>query len=423
MTVRQVQLAQLSPKDLTQIAILSAALEKRNTLIEGSTPSVYSKRFIAIKGFLEIALDVVPIESLSYAINSLSESGLPGPEYSYCLQLLGSCGSKIHDIHSHSTPVRVYVPAFHSKDPNFESDDEFRVHRIAYHNQVSLPPYAWRRERQSVHRVRFTDHPRIRVPKLSGEVIKSLFASHFKLNPLTCLEEARKKLNRIESSSENNKGANIAVLECAESVRQDASNFATLVDGFMGTHMQVPLVQSEEDTAKALESGVSAGVWYLVGLNFGDLQEIVKDRQIVIDVTEYLGRFLQSYHDQKMEGWMSTYVGKVHFMANAMSNTVSCNTSYVSYSLERQLKEHCTIQSHTPVKDIVNEWSRFFKEKILSFVGEDHREIIARWIKWMLAIHDLREALASQTTLGVVGLMNSGKSSLMNKLFGRKVGL
>ena len=132
---------------------------------------------------------------ISYAINSLSESGLPGPEYSYCRQLLNSCGSQIHDIHSHSTLVRIYVPAFHSKDPNFESDDEFRVHRIAYHNQVTLPPYVRRRERQSVHRVRFTDHPRIRVPKLSGRVIKSLFASHYKLNPLTCLEEAREKLN------------------------------------------------------------------------------------------------------------------------------------------------------------------------------------------------------------------------------------
>ena len=461
MTVRQIQLAKVSPKELIQIAILSAALERRCFLNEEDIPHLYSKRYEAVSKFLDTALNVVPIESILYAtkhdighrMHDLDDYnqfpfnvGIHGPKCqchpshlkTYCMRLLRSYKDKISlSTTSHRTSTNVYIPRHYPEEgieQYIEVEDDSSMmsslqslvlveesqnpgYRFC-ESRVSGPYYSRSRKREVVFRRR----PRTSVPKLSGKGIRSLFTDSCEsLNPKVMLRNSQKALNDIDSSQAD---ANITVLSSAETVRRDASEFAALVDGFMGTHMQVPLVQSsKEDTAKALESGISTGVWYIVGLNFGNLQSIIKDKQIIIDVTDYLGTFLQG-GDLALESEMSTYVGKVQFIATAMSNTVSCSSNYVSYSLEHQLKELCTecgILSDTAVEDIVGQWKLYFKEKILSCVALDHREIIARWIKWLLAIHDLREALASQTTLGVVGLMNSGKSSLMNKLFGKKV--
>ena len=57
----------------------------------------------------------------------------------------------------------------------------------------------------------------------------------------------------------------------------------------------------------------------------------------------------------------------------------------------------------------------------MSFVALSHRPLIARWLKWALMVHKLREELAKYTAVGVAGLVNSGKSILVNTVFGIKV--
>ena len=43
--------------------------------------------------------------------------------------------------------------------------------------------------------------------------------------------------------------------------------------------------------------------------------------------------------------------------------------------------------------------------------------MIARWLNWSLLIHNLREELAKYTTIGIVGPVNSGKSTIAKTLF------
>ena len=114
------------------------------------------------------------------------------------------------------------------------------------------------------------------------------------------------------------------------------------------------------------------------------------------------------------------YAGKLQFMVQGMKETVSCNSHYVSYSLERQLLELCkklNIDESTPLDTLVGDWDRIFKDDILSMVMLTHRSLIARWLKWALMVHHLREELAHYTAVGVVGLVNSGKSLLVSTLF------
>ena len=52
---------------------------------------------------------------------------------------------------------------------------------------------------------------------------------------------------------------------------------------------------------------------------------------------------------------------------------------------------------------------------------DHYRPLVARWIKWSLMINRLREIIAKETPVGVIGLMNSGKSKFVRSIFGIKV--
>ena len=73
------------------------------------------------------------------------------------------------------------------------------------------------------------------------------------------------------------------------------------------------------------------------------------------------------------------------------------------------------------VKELVKRWDEIFRWDALSLVAKSHRSLVARWLKWAVLIHDLRESLAKYTCVGVTGLINSGKSCLVSKLFGLQV--
>ena len=107
-----------------------------------------------------------------------------------------------------------------------------------------------------------------------------------------------------------------------------------------------------------------------------------------------------------------------------MIKTVTCNSQHVSYSLEQQLADMCkqfNIDATVSVDNLLMRWSKLFKDNVLSLICYADRPLIARWLKWALMIHELREALAKYTAIGVVGLINSGKSKLVNTIFGIKV--
>ena len=118
------------------------------------------------------------------------------------------------------------------------------------------------------------------------------------------------------------------------------------------------------------------------------------------------------------------YAGKLQFLMLGMVKTVSCNTQYISYSLERQLSVLCKKYGITPktrVHDVVSDWNKKFNKSILYHVMSEFRPLLARWLIWSLNIHKLRENLASYTTVGIVGLSKSGKSCLVRHLFDQEV--
>ena len=259
-------------------------------------------------------------------------------------------------------------------------------------------------------------------------------------SPLQILKKGRQQMHWLQSKSSAeittqakeplklSQLYNSKMLKMVNEIRKDSLAVCTLLLGaFMEEQMRVPLMKTSFDTARAIEIATSAtavGVWALFSLTFGDVEAMISSipsrSHILVEVKEYIkGIFKQDVAtaDEK-------YAGKLQFIVQGMSEMVSCNSHYVSYSLERQLLELCTklkIDESTPLETLVSDWDQIFKDNVMSFVVHTHRSLIARWLKWALMVHHLREELARYTAVGVVGLVNSGKSLLVSTLFDIKV--
>ena len=220
---------------------------------------------------------------------------------------------------------------------------------------------------------------------------------------------------------------NTAMLKTVNDIRQqDLAICTALLGGFMEQQViDIPLVRSRRDRSEAfsLHGAASVGVWALSSLNYDDIQPIFarcQGNQLLVKIEEYVKAIFSA---KSMEADDDRYAAKLQFIVQGMEKTVSCNSQYISYSLERQLFELCDdkIDLSMPLDKLVAQWGGLFKNNILSLVALSHRPLIARWLKWALMVHNLREELAKYTAVGVAGLVNSGKSKLVNSLFGIQV--
>ena len=207
--------------------------------------------------------------------------------------------------------------------------------------------------------------------------------------------------------------------------KREVATCATLLGAFMEQEdISIGLSKSSKDKSSlAISASASVGVWALFSLDYSQVKSILaqcKGEQVLVKIGDYVKATLGS-EDVPDD---SQYAAKFQFMVEGMIKTVTCNSQHVSYSLEHQLADMCeefNIDATVSVDNLLMRWSRLFKDNVLSLVCYQFRPLIARWLKWALMIHELREALAKYTAIGVVGLVSSGKSKLVNTIFGIKV--
>ena len=207
-------------------------------------------------------------------------------------------------------------------------------------------------------------------------------------------------------------------------ISNDLEPCVTMLGGFMEQQIKVPLVNNPLDTARAIQatkSSGSVGVWALFTLEEKDILNILssnKNSSLVIQIDDFIPGALSNMSDA------TPYDAKLQFLVQGMDKTVNCGSHYISYTLERELVSLCnerSITTSTRIDDICRDWNRCFKDTAFSLVPTSYRSLLARWLMWALRIHELREGLALYTTVGVIGLVNSGKSTLVQKIFKRKV--
>ena len=242
-------------------------------------------------------------------------------------------------------------------------------------------------------------------------------------SPLRILSSGRRELCTFLGETQETRTASTLkrrkskrkMLEVVNGIRRkDLDICVSLLGAFMQQQeIEIILTYSTLNNKAA----VSVGVWALFSLDYSRVQPLLvrcKENKLLVKIEDYIkGMSGEAPQD-------SQYAAKLQFMVQGMRKTVTCNSQYISYSLERQLVAVCkerNIDASIPLDTLVKKWGSFFKENTLSLVHGYYRPLIARWLKWTLMIHNLREELAKCTAIGVVGLINSGKSKLVNALF------
>ena len=220
--------------------------------------------------------------------------------------------------------------------------------------------------------------------------------------------------------------SNSLMLRAVNNIRQeDLAVCVSLILGFINQQeIDIPLVNSSHDRISRERLGVS--VWTLSNLGLDDVHKIVDETYSKnAEMTVRVDSFTRGSQSLRLEALTNReYTGKVHFLVQAMQRTVSYNSQHISYSLERQLVNLCqerNITDSTPLDELIQHWDNLFENDTLSLVAKSHRPLIARWLKWSMMVHNLREELAKYTAVGVVGLVNSGKSRLVSSLFSVQV--
>ncbi|CAB4044654.1 Hypothetical predicted protein, partial [Paramuricea clavata] len=475
-TRRQQQLAKHRPRGVIELAYLSALLERRDD-------SYSSKRFNVVKTFLENAVSVVPLESLFYAIakgkpdvmlqcceilcgdaipttSQPSKSLLTGMKAAL-LRVRGYQGvikssrgrssGEIYSLLSHNMrheSVRnfskfVTLTNFYSKKmameersiPQLQSHECNQLLNEAISRILAfLGKYKESGDRHSVCNLDLeVIYPSTEDQKTPVRKMTCCKA------PITLLTEGKNKLAQfseeliaepsgLTEESVTSK-TNRRMLTLLTHLRNEFETCSTLLGAFMESQVHIPLEKAGDNYVNKIAKHANSfglSVWALLILPFEYLGHMVGNlseefRQFFIDFSHPsngAGEFGLPFSENQVP-----YDVKLEFLVGSMKQSWTCNQNYVSYSLERQLQDQCkkrNIFHDTPVHEILAEWNSNFEDEMLTFVPNQYRLLVARWIKWSLMINNLRESLASETAIGVIGLVNSGKSKFVRSMFGKE---
>ncbi len=253
-------------------------------------------------------------------------------------------------------------------------------------------------------------------------------------SPREVLQKAREALKEFLKDSQEESDASQCLVneKMLELIRETYNHklklCAALLASFMESQIQIPLLKNSSlSTANFLSVNSSphaVGVWALFTKTFQDLQSMLgstRGNPLLVKISDYIYGVLGE-GVKKPSSRNSKYDGKLQFLLQGfMNKTVTSSMEYVSYSLEHQLCKHLKFDKKISVTRLVEKWDEIFKGDALSLIAKSHRYITARWLKWAILIHGLRSTLAKYTCVGVTGLVNSGKSQLVRKLFGVQV--
>ena len=482
-TTRQEQLAKLIPSQLIELAYLSALLEQHP--FSGSQPHSHKVKVVSkfLEEIVQVvpvesithAIANGSYETAEVCLKVLLSSDLPLSNTQY--NGLVECSVRV----IHNIPIVGRQKFWNIERQNVGSTFGYRGMYDEKSNQTTfsahpripgtmqlLPLTIGKFTVNALNEAKFSEELVVRFQKLHGAAVIEQdlhdmpllsgvnvdFLYHFNIgakdghgalcSPINILKEGRNRLSHLFATSQSlkpldsvvrseTKRSNLEMLETVNSIRNtDLATCASLLGGFMYQHeIDIPLVKTHRDSSELLSlvAAASVGVWALFSLKYSDIQPILaqcRGEQLLVKILEYVKTVsgVQSVNAPDEES--GPYAAKVQFMVQGLqkAETVTCNRQYISYSLERQLVELCherKINASISLVSLTKRWNTIFKDTTFSLVAPTHRSLIARWMKWALMIHNLREELAKYTSVGVVGLVNSGKSKLVNALFGFKV--
>ena len=298
------------------------------------------------------------------------------------------------------------------------------------------------------------------IPAISGITVKQLFKSTEKISaqgngalvaksstiksPRCLLKEGRKRLLELqthqssgkESEKSSTKAHNARLLDYVNRLRNEELRVCIqIIIAFMEEYIRIPVSNFN----------LAVSYWQLLKLGLGIFRKKVSKNVItqyvsvsrhIRSIADEVGHTVPAYEtkeETERSVANSKYAGKLQFLLSSSlrhDEPMLIDDKFFIYSLESHLywkfanstvpKEQ-RIDESTPLETIEENWNLLFKDLGLSSIVPSHRRLIARWLKFSLMVHKLRTELSCHTSIGVVGLVNSGKSTLVKELFQIKV--
>ena len=474
---RKQQVANLSIAEVIELSFLGALLERHPR-------NAHSKRYKVIHDFLDVIIDIIPIESAFSCIANMSsdqnarhlcqvlkQSNI-NPRLSSTLFISAALaitklrGETVHFNDTATLEDLFYVfvvtakkrslPIFWSKQSLSQIVDESR-----YLKWFGPEIAANCRNGDMVRFLHEIVNEAIknnvgRIPAISGINMRSFFEAMEAKNsdesplparfvtiksPKCLLKEGRRELNTLQNiareklKSHSNaekefaftKAHNAMLLDYVKKLRsEDLHMCIQVIIAFMEDQVRIPISDY---------FNLTISYWQLLKLGLGIFR-----RKVSKDIAQYIsvGKHIRSIADdtshtvdpyQPASAANSKYAGKLQFLLSAslrQDEPLLIDDKYLMYSLESHLYTRFThasvpqnlrIDDKTPLEEIEQKWDVLFKDVGLSKVVHSHRRLVARWLKFSLMIHKLRAELSCHATVGIVGLVNSGKSTLVKELF------
>ena len=457
-TSRQRLVAKHNPEDLIELAFLSALLEKA----PHSQGAVFSRRFEGIKKFLSEIIDVVPIES---AVSAIACTDQKEPLGVWCEEI-AQCLSQLKVPLSQQLFTNTAMAIAHLQGVNYQqqSNDQAPedVYYVLYQRALKLRSKSYwldyfkpsQQEDSVVYSLKEMIQASIKsatesAVAISGMNIASLYEiasgsspikdgqSSIKA-PIEVLHNARAKLVAIQTQAlkdtemvqANSTGSsatttsplrNEEMLHCVNQImKEEVKVCLRTLFAFMKEIVRVPISETNPATLWKL---FNLGASILMSRRPRDGDKAVHLKYAT--VSERMRSIAESGSTNKPNELDDKYTAKLQFIAQAARRSFTWSRHYRSYWLERQLsqgfRESHNLTAATPLNAFLEQWNDSFKGKELAKVAQSHRSLIARWMKCALMVHEIREGLARYTAVGVAGLVNCGKSSLVKELFGIQV--
>ena len=410
MNCRQEQLAKLSPSEVIELSYLNALLEYQP---HDSTQPL-SDRMTAIRKFLEEVVKVVPLESIGYSV-AYGDS-----------HIKQQCAKALETLRELS-PSKMMIDALTKAKTSCELCSSAPKEPETGLPENATPNPAGNCLCSSITQLLANmGSPKESTGIISGLNLKELYPITRSIrglnSPIDTLRHGRKRLSLLSAKKLLTGGAestNITMLKTVNGIRQQELAVCISLLGSFMDQQEIDIPLSKSDNLLNVAAKATVGVWAISNLDLERVQTLVEEcpgEELVVNVN------VEDYivdEDQRLAK-DGQYAAKLHFVVQGLKKTVTCNTQYISYSLERQLADLCKDKPAIhpdSLEHLINEWDKIFEKNILSLIARTYRPMIARWLNWSLMVHKLREELAKYTTIGVVGPVNSGKSTIVKTLF------
>lgn len=478
---RRQQVANLSVAEVIELSFLGALLEQHPRSSSHST----SKRYRVIQKFLEVIVEVVPIESVFSCIAStasdhdarhlcrtLKLANIRPPlsltffiNAALAITKLRGEAAEFHDTTSLEDLFYVF----------FVAAKKFALPLLSFSHETTTPSVdeakylKWfgsdiSSQSRNSDMVRYLQqivddaikHSSGRIPAISGISIKSVFEATEKIgspqsrnslpaaikSPICLLKEGQRELQRLQSIARDRlkgqlgageehesftKANNTMLLDYVNKLRnEELHTCIRTITAFMEEQVRIPISDFQ----------LSISYWKLLKLGLGIFRRKVSEDFVTqyVSVSKHIrGIADETGHtvnpDKSSSISNSKYAGKLQFLLSASlryDEPPLFDDKFLIYSLENHLYTRFArgsiprsrrIDESTPLYEIEERWDSLFKDVAMGTVVHSHRRLVARWLKFSLLIHKLRAELSCHATVGIIGLVNSGKSTLVKELF------